>query len=615
MVEPPLSAIVSQPEHHGSGRNKYTSYKVEAEYGNGQKSVVRRRYSDFYWLQQQLLEERTGIIVPVYKHKTVASPHLKFEDEFVAERLASLLRFLQRVVSNSELVSAKCLYQFLTLNPRDWEACKASGGVSGDKMKRSGSSSLDDDLNNAEDPSTIVIDATQPAQEKKKGWGQWMKEKRQNYKISRGTFIMEETPAESKKRTDLETYVEHLETCVRILGQDAKALVEAQAQQAEKMKTMGAAFTELWGEHTLQNTSSSNMYQHLGECWAELSSLGETQASKSAKDLDDPLDELLLEVLALKQATGKRKSTLVAYTKAVQNVQALQQQFDKMKKADLSGSRQDQYFQLEKDLNASDAEVAKFKNRMEVINSRLEYDVDRFRLEFHERMRAVMQKYHMTQFDLYGNQMALTWQSPLLHLKANQLESAPSQPQPKAVEVAPQINVSHSTLGATVSVVSGGSNGNANDTANLHAAAAPEPGHKSIFDITFDTTKAPPQSDFLPSSATPAPAPLPAAAVLGGIGGSDATPFEFNETFEAMAILGEAPSAPNDMTESQSTSTKEESDEVESNEKLSSPPTPTEEASSESLASGTEDTAPPPAAAPPPPPENPPPPPPSQDED
>ena len=612
MVEPPLSAIVSQPEHHGSGRSKHTTYKVEASYSNGQKSVVRRRYSDFYWLQQQLLEERAGIIVPVYAHKTAASVQIKFEDEFVAERLASLLRFLQRVVSNTELVSATCLYQFLTLNPRDWEACKESGGIAGEKFKRNGSS-MDEDLHKAEseDPSTIVIDATQPVQEKKVGWGQWMKEKRRNFAISRGTFQLEETPVEAKKRTDLEAYVEHLETCLRILSQDVKGLVEAQVQQAEKMKTMGAAFTELWGEHTLQNTSSSSMYQHLGECWAELSSLGETQAAKSVKDLDEPFEELVLEVLALKQATEKRKSTLVDYTKAVQNGQVLQQQFDKLRNADLSGAKQDHYFQLETDLKASDLEVAKFKNRMDLINSRLEYDVDRFRLDFHERMRSVMQSYHMTQFDLCGNQMALTWQAPLLHLKSNQLESAPSQPQPKKVAAAPQLTISHSTLGASVSVVDPAGKNSSHDSSNgqhLSARASPEPGHRSIFDMAFDGSNAPPPSTLSTPSGAPASAPVPAAAILGKIGGSD-EPLEFNESFASMAILGEAPTGANEVADAESTPTKEsaDSEKEELNEDESQSPEP-------ATPTIVDAVAPPPAAAPPPPPQSSPPPPPPEEE-
>jgi hypothetical protein len=534
--EAPKSAVVSQPEHHGTGRSKFTTFKIEADFGNEQKSTVRRRYSDFYWLQQQLLHERAGVIVPVYAHKTAPNIKIKFEEDFVNDRATVLGRFMTRVVDHSDLADAACLYQFLTLNPRDWVKVKELGEAEVAAAKRATSGSIPDDESLAvEDANTIVIDAaelaTQPAQERKRGWGQWMKDTRTKIAISRGTFQLEETPAEQKKRTDLEEYVDHLETCVQILCADVKGFIEAQEATAGKMQTMGAAFTELWGEHTLQNTSSSNMYQKLGDSWASLSRMTEKQAGVAKRELNDPLEELVLEVLALKQTLAKRKSLLVEYTKAVKDNRTLQQQFEKLKYRDLSGAQQEQFFLLEKEMKASDMSLAKLKSFMDLVTYRLDRDVDRFRCDFHEQMRFVLHQFHASQFDFYANSVTTAWQAPLPFLKPDKLDAAPSQPQLKVAAVAPTLKVSHTTTGAQVSF--GDQEAPTSSEQYPPQTASQNSSHKSVFDRSFDPS-APPPAAFL--STAPPPENVPVMMVPDFSDDDD--------VFGSHSILGEAPVEP-----------------------------------------------------------------------
>jgi PX domain len=535
--EAPKAAIVSQPEHHGTGRSKFTTFKIEADFGNEQKSTVRRRYSDFYWLQQQLLQERAGVIVPVYAHKTAPNIKIKFEEDFVNDRATVLGRFMTRVVDHSDLADATCLFQFLTLNPRDWVKVRELGDAEAAAAKRatSGSSIPDDESSAAEDANTIVIDAaelaTQPAQEKKRGWGQWMKDTRTKIAISRGTYQLEETPVEQKKRTDLEEYVDHLETCVQILSADVKGLIEAQEATAGKMQTMGAAFNELWGEHTLQNTSSSNMYQKVGDSWASLSRMTEKQAGVAKKELNDPLEELALEVLALKQTLAKRKSLLVEYTKAVKDNRTLQQQFEKLKYRDLSGAQQEQFFVLEKEMKASDMSLAKLKSFMDVVTYRLDRDVDRFRCDFHEQMRSVLHQFHASQFDFYANSVTTAWQAPLPFLKPDKLDAAPSQPQLKVAAVAPTLKVYHTTTGAQVSF--GDQEAPTNSETYTPAPASQNSSHKSVFDRSFDPSAPPPAAFF---SAAPPPENVPVMIVPDFSDDDD--------VFGSHSILGEAPVEP-----------------------------------------------------------------------
>lgn len=449
-----ISSSVTNPEQQGKGRSRITDYLVTTKFANGSESLVRRTWEDFEYVQERLIQERSGIIVPVLPNKKPVNAKMRFDEGFVQERQEALHRFIQRVVKHPELVDSPSLLPFFTANPTDWAAAKeATRKIAAADVEASNHSSVND--TGGEEAHTVVISAAeQVAPQKKKGvLGQWMAAKRDQWALRKKNLILEETPVESKKFEDMQSYADHLETCIRILVEDCKALNESQKTQSEKFKTMGAAFTQLWGEHELSNTSSSTMYQTLGDCWANQCKQKEQQWAFSKRRLEGPLEELVLDVIALKEALVKRKKVVYEYTKKVQEGRKMQEQMDKMRNyADLNQAS-DQYFALEREIRASDLEVEERKKFKELITDRLLRDIERFRVDWHERMRQVMEQYHTAQVKFLVEQGKL-WEGALPVL-AKVEDTRAALPTGAKQAVAPELKISYTTSGATASFSNG----------------------------------------------------------------------------------------------------------------------------------------------------------------
>ena len=441
-----LSSSVSKPEHQGSGRSKVTDFLITTKFPTGE-SLVRRTFEDFEWIQRRLVDECAGFIVPVLPNKKAANQKVKFSEDYVDERQQVLHRFLQRIINHRALLDAPALLPFFTANPNDWKAAKEKAGEKAADDVTSSHHGSDID---AADPNSIVIDAeVPPAEQKKKGkFGRWMEAKSDKWALRRKNLMMEETPAEAKKFQDLQEYADHLENCMIILSEDSKEYVSTFEAQSAKLQTMGAAFTQLWGEHELSNTSSSTMYQTLGDCWVSLCKRVQIQSPFGSRNLDTPLEELLLDVVALKKALSQRKGTVYKYTKSVQLTRKLQLKMDKLKMGDLS-AQQDKYFQLERDLRAADLKEKELKELCQLISARLEQDVERFRVEWHERMREVMETYHQAQVRFLEEQVKL-WKGALPTLSAIDDSRSDLPTRPKAV-ANPKMQIRLTTAGAKAS--------------------------------------------------------------------------------------------------------------------------------------------------------------------
>jgi hypothetical protein len=437
---------VSNPENHGKGRSQHTTYLVKTAYNKpaGNESIVRRRYSDFHWLHKQLVNERAGLIVPVINHK-VSNAKIKFTDEFIIERQEQLDRWLKRVhdQSHPELGDAPCIIPFLTANAKDWQAAKS-------QAPEEGSVHSEQDQQTQSSRDSILISAEAAPQIEKPGrFAKWKTKIRTKIALTYGDPKLEETPAENKKFSDLETYAEHLETCIKILSEDAIGYVEGYKAQSEKLKTMGAALTELWGEHKLSNASSSTMYQKLGDCWANLGKIMAAQHQAGLQKLDAPLQELVLDVTALKLAIQQRKEALFQYTAKVKDGRAKEAQLEKLKAKDDLSAHQDKFFELEKDIKTFDAEIKILRTHVDIVSKRLERDTERFRHEFHNKMRATMEAYHVSQWE-YAEKNSKVWQDMLPAIADGSLDTT-ATPEPVKEADLLQLQVLTSTTGAHAS--------------------------------------------------------------------------------------------------------------------------------------------------------------------
>lgn len=410
----------------------------------------------FWWNDKRKHTFLKTSIVPILSEKKPAKAKEQFLEPFLAIRQESLDRFLQRVIHHPELVDAPCLLPFFTNNPTDWIATKELANSVADKDLLFKENSTDGDEVDFSAEDTIKIDAQaamlSPEDEKKKGpMRNWLANKRTAWALKKDNLSLEETPEETKKFADMKTYADHLEVCVRILNEDFKTIQASNTVLGAKTGTMGAAFAQMWGEHELSNTSSSKLYQSLGKMWANSSKRIQNQVSFRERHFEGPLEDLLMDVVALQDALAQRKASCYQFTKLTQEGKILNKQLDRIRQRGNMAAQQDKYFKLESQLRNLDELTAESRNQSDLVTTRLERDIDRFRVEWHERMRHILQAFHKQQLEFLNSQandFSLLMPA-LATLEAKRSDLTVEAPKKEKLE----INFSVDSNGAKASVV------------------------------------------------------------------------------------------------------------------------------------------------------------------
>ncbi|XP_065057362.1 sorting nexin-12-like [Rhopilema esculentum] len=117
-----LEIDVCNPQTHGVGKKRYTDYEVRMRTNipifKIKDSSVRRRYSDFEWLRQEL-ERESKIVVPVLPGKALKrmlpfrGDDGIFEDDFIEERRQGLEAFINKVAGHPLAQNERSLHMFL----------------------------------------------------------------------------------------------------------------------------------------------------------------------------------------------------------------------------------------------------------------------------------------------------------------------------------------------------------------------------------------------------------------------------------------------------------------------------------------------------------------------
>jgi len=119
-----LEIDVSSSETKGEGRTRYTDYKVHIRTNlpvfKVKESTVRRRYSDFQWLRDEI-NRTVQIVVPPLPGKALSKqlPFLNnddgiFEQEFIDDRMRGLEEFINKLAGHPLVQAERCLHMFLT---------------------------------------------------------------------------------------------------------------------------------------------------------------------------------------------------------------------------------------------------------------------------------------------------------------------------------------------------------------------------------------------------------------------------------------------------------------------------------------------------------------------
>ncbi|XP_014670126.1 PREDICTED: sorting nexin-12-like isoform X2 [Priapulus caudatus] len=117
-----LEIDICNPQTHGIGRTRYSDYEVRMKTNlpvfKLKESCIRRRYSDFEWLRNEL-ERDSKIVVPPLPGKAwkrqLPFRHDEgiFEDEFIEERKKGLEVFINKIAGHPLAQNERCLHMFL----------------------------------------------------------------------------------------------------------------------------------------------------------------------------------------------------------------------------------------------------------------------------------------------------------------------------------------------------------------------------------------------------------------------------------------------------------------------------------------------------------------------
>lgn len=136
---------VGDAQKHGEGSEAFTTYRVDTKVNNDLVNIVtdpdlmdvsseqttllehfgrsefsvRRRFTDFVWLNAQLQEEFPACIVPPLPSKQRMESYItgsRFEAEFITKRTGQLQAYMNRIARHPTLQKAQALKMFLEAN-------------------------------------------------------------------------------------------------------------------------------------------------------------------------------------------------------------------------------------------------------------------------------------------------------------------------------------------------------------------------------------------------------------------------------------------------------------------------------------------------------------------
>lgn len=400
---------VSDPVQHADGLNKYTSYRVDvrppsnspdgrtqdvmiANAGTGYSSVLRR-YSDFLWLYERLHIERAGAVVPPIPEK---QPVGRFNAAFVEDRRVNLERFLRRVAVHPELADANCLELFLRADDATFHAAKNAKGTV--VVPHAGSMMMGP-------PSATTI-----SPQKKDGFKRWFAEAKTSM-----TGDLVKSP-DDDIFDEIHRYIHGLDNQMRNVSHQATALVRKGKEIANGLFEFGLAFN-LLGQS--EADALGEALTKMGDTADRLSVLSAEQAEKEMAQFEEPLQDYIKMIHAVKLALQRRHEKRLTFSTCLSEVESKQTQLSKLRaQIGVEAKAYAMEMSLRRAQDASEAARDDFAT----VSQRVLREVDRFKREKAEDMRRTVLDYINLQVE-YNKRIEEVWSALIPKLESVQLDS------------------------------------------------------------------------------------------------------------------------------------------------------------------------------------------------
>jgi sorting nexin-1/2 len=358
-------------------------------------SAVLRRYSDFLWLYERLHTERAGAVVPPIPEK---QPVGRFSPSFVEERRVHLERFLRRVSVHPELADAACLETFLRADDVTFQAAKNTKGTV-----------------------SVASYSAAPSPPKKDGIKRWFAEAKTSM-----TGDLVKSPDDDLFE-EISRYIHGLDNQMRNVSYQASGLVRKGKEIANGLFEFGLAFN-LLGQS--EADSFGDALSRMGETADRLSVLSAEHADKEMAQFEDPLQDYIKLIHAVKLALQRRHEKRLTYSTCLAEVESKHASLAKLR---MQIGAESKAYSTEMSLRRAQEAAEVAREDFATVSQRVLREVDRFKREKQEDMRRTVLDYINLQVE-YNKRMEEVWATLIPRLESvnttsdNSLHAVPVSP-------------------------------------------------------------------------------------------------------------------------------------------------------------------------------------------
>lgn len=360
-----------------------------------QKELVSvRRYNDFVWLRNQLVETYAGVIVPPIPDKAIKGTLEKLvtinANSLLEYRQRALRKFLVRVGAHPILCTSDVLRDFLDLSEEEFNRRKnvhqkKEATTFGQKFKELSFSVSKTIISHPPPPAALVEGA-------------------------------DGTGAEGDQWEETRTYVDQLERSLNLLRERIELLIRRRRETSVSLLEFGKSFVKVGEiESSYEEGPLPKALIHVGHHSEHLSIVYQEQADNETIQVVETIAYYVGLTMAIKDILKhiqKMKLTRDTIDYAVNSLQ------DKKHRAQ---GKDEEMRKLELELNNTTHRLEESKQELTAVENILQEELKRFHREKQYDIKQMLKAFVDLQVE-YSNKMRTSWESVMPSVEAIQTE-------------------------------------------------------------------------------------------------------------------------------------------------------------------------------------------------
>lgn len=363
---------VSNPTKAFDPSNPLTPFIVYAVCTSAFPSaIVSRRYSDFVWLSDQLVESLPGNIVPPLPEKQILG---RFDEDFIDYRMRALEKFLNRISKQEKLRKSPFFETFLMASDASFNLAKMSH-------------------------QSAIMTATISAMSSVTGWlGNAMNQISSPLGLG-GKLIENEKTAMDLQFEEIAEKNNRLIDLMTSVREQAYEYIKASCESSVALSELSDSFQSVGEAEVTYDPVLASLYSNTGVFVNNLAVEVGKEARASIIAFEEPLLEHLHLLLSVKRALDQREAARQAYMQARQETVNAEAAHSKVVGVD---SKRDQVIPRKFAFEAAQKAEKDAKSRLELITEEFLADYQRFKAEKSPELRSILLEFAQIQVRMNG---------------------------------------------------------------------------------------------------------------------------------------------------------------------------------------------------------------------